>query len=84
MPYSSVAEYQEKRSAFIDEDRALRRDRESAKRSLAEVAADQFVREIRAAEEASIWRQGHDNITHPFPGMEFLTGTSYPKHLCDP
>jgi adenosine deaminase CECR1 len=71
----SVAEYQAKRAAFIVEDRALRRDHaRSANRSTAELKADEVIRQIRAIEASSIWDGEHENIQHPFPGMEFLTG----------
>jgi adenosine deaminase CECR1 len=76
MSQSDVAEYQTKRVAFINEDRAFRPDHaNAARRSAIEVQADKVVRQIRAFEASFIWDAEHDNIEHPFPGMEFLTGT---------
>jgi adenosine deaminase CECR1 len=72
MSQSDVAKYQIKRSAFINEDRALRPDHTNpARRSATEMEADKIVRQIRAFEASSIWNGEHG---HPFPGMEFLTG----------
>jgi len=73
MTFSSAADYRTARKIFISEDRSLRRDR-SSKVSAAEIKADQIVRGIRAAEVSTVWRQDHESIMHPFPGMEFLTG----------
>ncbi|KAF8077740.1 hypothetical protein FPV67DRAFT_10272 [Lyophyllum atratum] len=72
MSLSYVEAYQQARAALIDEDRSLRRDRH--KHTSAEETADQLVREIRATEASTIWKQKHESIPHPFPGMEFLTG----------
>ena len=70
-----IADYKAKRAAFIHEDRALRPDHaRAANRSHVEVKADKIIREIRAFEASSIWDGEHENIQHPFPGMEFLTG----------
>jgi adenosine deaminase CECR1 len=75
MSLNDIAEYQAKRAAFINEDRALRRDyARSANRSAVELEADKVIRKIRAIEASSIWDGEHENIQHPFPGMEFLTG----------
>jgi adenosine deaminase CECR1 len=75
MSLHDIAEYQTKRTAFINEDRALRRDcAGSANRSAVELEADKVIRQIRAIEASSIWDGEHENIQHPFPGMEFLTG----------
>jgi adenosine deaminase CECR1 len=76
MSQSDVAEYIAKRAAFINDDRALRPDyANAAGRSAVEIEADRVIREIRAFEAFSIWDGEHKNIQHPFPGMEFLTGT---------
>ena len=79
MTFSSAVDYRTAREALISEDRSLRRDRvhDSSKVSAEEIKADQIVRGIRAAESSTIWRQDHESIMHPFPGMEFLTG------MCD-
>jgi adenosine deaminase CECR1 len=75
MSHVDIAEYQAKRSSFINEDRALRPDHARlANRSAVEVEADKVIREIRALEASLIWDGEHENIQHPFPGMEFLTG----------
>ncbi|GLB42927.1 putative adenosine [Lyophyllum shimeji] len=71
-PRACVTAYEEARAALIDEDRALRRDR--SQRTPEEARADQLIRDIRAAEASTIWKQEHPSIPHPFPGMEFLTG----------
>jgi adenosine deaminase CECR1 len=42
--------------------------------SSTEVQADKIVRKIRALEADSVWAVDNPNISHPFPGMEFLTG----------
>ena len=71
-----VADYQAKRAALIDDDRALRPDyARAANFSTAELTADTIVRSIRTAEATSVWDAEHANVPHPFPGMEFLTGT---------
>lgn len=76
MSQSDVMEYITKRAAFISEDRALRPDHANAtRRSATEIEADKIIRQIRALEASSIWDAEHENIEHPFPGMEFLTGT---------
>lgn len=75
MSQNHIADYQAKRAAFISEDRALRPDyARAAKRSAIEVEADKVIRQIRAFESSSVWGGEHENIQHPFPGMEFLTG----------
>jgi len=69
-----VADYQAKRAALIDDDRALRPDyARAANFSTAELTADTIVRSIRTAEATSVWDAEHANVPHPFPGMEFLT-----------
>ena len=76
MSQSILAEYQAQRTALIKQDRALRPDHSNAnKRTTAELKADYLLRKLRATEASSIWASEHENIPHPFPGMEFLTGT---------
>ncbi|KAH9010246.1 adenosine deaminase-related growth [Lactarius hengduanensis] len=67
-------DYFSRRAALIQEDRSLRRENNSL-HSLTnnELAADKIVRRIRAEEAVSIWGVEHDEISHLFPGMEFLT-----------
>lgn len=68
-------DYFEEREKLINVDRALRRDRLSLQsRPTLEERADEIVRRIRAEEAASIWKEDHPEVLHPFPGMEFLTG----------
>lgn len=75
MSQSILAEYQAQRSALIKQDRALRPDHANAdKHTPAELKADNVLRKLREAEALSIWAGEHENIPHPFPGMEFLTG----------
>ncbi|KAF9532145.1 hypothetical protein CPB83DRAFT_659430 [Crepidotus variabilis] len=74
---TSFQEYQAQREAFIKDDRSLRREFLPANlnlRTSKEAEADRIVREIRALEEKTIWREDYTDIPHPFPGMEFLTG----------
>jgi hypothetical protein len=81
MSQSDIAEYNAKRAAFINNDRALRPDyANAARRSAVEIAADRVIRDIRAFEASYIWDGEHENIQHPFPGMEFLTGASVLLH----
>lgn len=73
MSGSLFSEYMSQRSSLITEDRSLRR--EFLKNpSIKEIEADKFVRRIRAHEAATIWKEEHPSVPHPFPGMEFLTG----------
>lgn len=69
------------RTALIQKDRALRRDR-SQDISLTEMdkKAEEIIRHVRAQEAKAIWDVEHDEIPHVFPGMEFLTG-SFPANL---
>ncbi|KAE9394098.1 adenosine deaminase-related growth [Gymnopus androsaceus JB14] len=76
MSFNSIAEYEASRNALILADRALRADHKKGQLSELEALADKVVRDVRAAEAASIWSQDHEGIPHPFPGMEFLTGRS--------
>lgn len=75
MSFNSIAEYEASRNALILADRALRADHKKGQLSELEALADKVVRDVRAAEAASIWNQDYEGIPHPFPGMEFLTGT---------
>ena len=69
------------RAALIADDRGMRRENASAQaRSTKEIEADRILREIRAKEAETIWRENHPDIKHPFPGMEFLTGKHF--QLC--
>lgn len=68
-------DYLQNRVNLINEDRALRIDRDITKQfSSAELRADRVVRAIRAKEAETVWGVEHDDVPHPFPGMEFLTG----------
>lgn len=72
---TQFAQYQAKRAALINQDRALRPDYvTSANHSPVELQADKIVRTIRSEEAISVWAAEHDDVPHPFPGMEFLTG----------
>ncbi|TFY65706.1 hypothetical protein EVG20_g5389 [Dentipellis fragilis] len=62
------------RAALMQEDRRLRRENKRlANLNEKEKLADKIVRAIRAEEDKSVWGVKHENIVHPFPGMEFLT-----------
>ena len=52
----------------------MRADHKKGQLSELEIQADRVIRDIRAAEAASIWNREYEGIPHPFPGMEFLTG----------
>lgn len=70
-----LEDYLRDRANLIDEDRALRTDRDTTKRfSSAELRADRVVRAIRVEEAETVWGVEHEDVPHPFPGMEFLTG----------
>lgn len=72
---TALSGYQEKRATLIVRDRSLRRENLRVKAlTLNEIKADEVLRRIRADEEATIWKEEHASIPHPFPGMEFLTG----------
>lgn len=78
MSLEAIADYQAKRAALVNEDRALRPDyARAANQPPAELEADKIVRSIRAAEAISVWASDHANVPHPFPGMEFLTGKHF-------
>jgi adenosine deaminase CECR1 len=71
-----LADYEAQRASLIDEDRSLRREfLRTGLYSDKEKEADKILRAIRASEAASIWNEEYPSIPHPFPGMEFLTGT---------
>ncbi|KAA1469338.1 adenosine deaminase-like growth [Dentipellis sp. KUC8613] len=62
------------RAALMQEDRHLRRENKRlANLTEKEKLADKIVRAIRDEEDKSVWSVQHENIVHPFPGMEFLT-----------
>ncbi|EDR14394.1 uncharacterized protein LACBIDRAFT_306187 [Laccaria bicolor S238N-H82] len=74
---TALSGYRDKRAALILRDRSLRRENLRVKAlTLNEIKADEILRRIRADEEATIWKEEHPSIPHPFPGMEFLTGKS--------
>ena len=70
------SEYISQRSSLITEDRSLRREFLKTP-SIKEIEADKVIRRIRAHEAATIWKEEHPSVPHPFPGMEFLTGILY-------
>lgn len=71
----SLLEYHSKRARLIADDRALRIDVVNGERfSEKSRQADVILRRIREEEARSIWAVEHDEVPHPFPGMEFLTG----------
>lgn len=73
---SAAQQHHAKRTAFIQEDRALRPDHSrQSNRFDAEIEADNIVRELRAFEATSIWGKEYASIENPFPGMAFLTGS---------
>ncbi|KAJ7063456.1 hypothetical protein C8F01DRAFT_1219522 [Mycena amicta] len=72
---ATVNSYMHQRESLIRQDRALRADH-STTVSPAELKADEYIRKLRAAENASVWGSEHAGVPHPFPGMEFLTGKS--------
>ncbi|KAF7363649.1 Brix domain-containing protein [Mycena sanguinolenta] len=74
--FADVAHYKQERAALIDRDRSLRRDNSESKVSPSEAKADVIIRELRDAENKSVWAAEHEGVPHPFPGMEFLTGRS--------
>ncbi|EGO21083.1 hypothetical protein SERLADRAFT_417493 [Serpula lacrymans var. lacrymans S7.9] len=78
----SLEEYAAKRAALMKTDRGFRIDHaKSASESATEIEADRIIRQIREIEAKSIWSAEHDNIPHPFPGMEFLTGKTPTRHV---
>lgn len=75
---SELERYKSERAALIQQDRSLRSDHShSSPLSTAEANADRVIRDLRASEASSIWAADYgDEIPHPFPGMEFLTGAT--------
>lgn len=74
------SQYMSQRSSLITEDRSLRREFLSSNlksRSSKEIEADKLIRQIRAHEAETIWKEEYPNIPHAFPGMEFLTGMPF-------
>lgn len=75
MSGKKIDTYLAARTAFIDDDRSLRRENVTIKtRSTKEAEADSILRQVRAKEAETIWKEDYPEIKHPFPGMEFLTG----------
>ncbi|KAI6028501.1 Metallo-dependent hydrolase [Pisolithus orientalis] len=68
-----LEEHTQKRAALINADRALRVDHARLPHSM-ELCADKITRRIRTEEATTVWGVEHENVPHPFPGMEFLTG----------
>jgi len=70
-----LTDYLDKREKLIAADRALRVDCvRRANDTTAELRADEVVRAIRAREAVSVWGAEHDDVPHPYTGMEFLNG----------
>ena len=72
-----LSAYLTDRDKLIRQDRGLRVD--AAKLddlSATEAKAEEIVRALRAEEAVSVWGAEHQDIEHPFPGMEFLTSRS--------
>jgi len=77
MSPTDISTYLADRDSLIKQDRALRLDAIKLDNlSATEAAAEKIVRAIRAEEAVSVWGAEHEDIEHPFPGMEFLTGKS--------
>ncbi|KAF8559677.1 Metallo-dependent hydrolase [Imleria badia] len=75
MSSPALDDYLRDRINLINEDRALRTDCDITKHiSSEELRADRAVRAIRTKEAETIWGVEHDDVPHPFPGTEFLTG----------
>lgn len=70
---SSLDDYLAERDALLKADRALRVDHVRPSTVL-ERQADQIIRRVRADDAKSVWSVQQDEVPHPFPGMEFLTG----------
>lgn len=81
---SLLKNYIEERDNLIKDDRELRIDHLSKNYSSAELKADQVVRSIRAKENIFVWGVDHDNVPHPYPGMEFLNGMGLDLRLALP
>lgn len=68
--------YLDARRKLIAEDRSLRRDcalLQSASED--ELRAEELIKNIKAAEDKSIWSVEHEGVTNTFAGMEFLSGS---------
>ena len=77
MALTDISTYLADRDSLIKQDRALRIDAIKLDNlSATEAAAEKIVRAIRAEEAVSVWGAEHEDIDHPFPGMEFLTARS--------
>ena len=71
----STKSYLEAREKLIAEDRSLRHDCALLqKASEDELRAEELVKNIKAAEDKSIWSIEHEGVTNTFAGMEFLSG----------
>ena len=74
---SDLSAYFANRDELIKQDRALRVDTPKLEDlSATEAKAEEVVRALRAEEAISVWGVEHQDIEHPFPGMEFLTARS--------
>ena len=80
----SFTDYLQRREKLIAEDRALRVDRVRTNYTAAELKADEVVRAIRAREAVSVWGVEHEDVPHPYPGMEFLNGMTLILRLALP
>ena len=67
MVYRNFEHYKNERAALIQRDRFLCADHAQVL-SETEVKADRVLREIRAAEAASIWGAKYLDVEHLFPG----------------
>lgn len=77
MTSPDLSAYLANRDELIKQDRALRVDAARLDNlSTTEAKAEEIVRALRAEEAVSVWGAEHENIEHPFPGMEFLTSKS--------
>ncbi|KAN0077187.1 hypothetical protein V8E55_011042 [Tylopilus felleus] len=75
MSCPALDNYLRDRINLINEDRALRTDHDITRHiSSTELRADRVVRAIRSKDAETLWGVEHDDVPHPFPGMEFLTG----------
>jgi adenosine deaminase CECR1 len=70
-----LSEYKKRRDGLITLERALRADHKREPLSPAEISAEEVIRKLKATEAATLWSADYPSIPHPFPGMEFLTGT---------
>ncbi|KAF8511122.1 hypothetical protein BU17DRAFT_54841 [Hysterangium stoloniferum] len=67
--------YMASRADLLTKERSLRRDHiYKANMSATEAKAEEIVRRLRKEEADTIWSAINEDIPHPFPGMEFLTG----------